>query len=353
MDLSFFETMRGHLQAGDGRRHSIDFQVKAEASGLRHFLETGQARLTGVLHAPPWAELAPMDGEIAIAPPQRRRVIAYRCLFRNESAEEFLLVGEKKLRLLHPIDSLTRLPVRLMRAGEQVAQGELRFDLRDLPAFVASVWPSSGISRVEMHRPIGREPGTKLLSRSEHAVLEALVESMIAAGARVPAPNAESLAGALMQLADTPAFVVRFYRMSLRWLDATAKIKRKRRFAALTREERVSLLEELCGTAGKPSRRRQSRAVLQFLGVPIKSAHFDRDDYLAAIRHPEAAAPRATSPLSVVREPEPKIFERVVSAEQLESESVIEAEIAIVGTGAGGAPLAAALAQKGHAVVLL
>src|SRR5664279_1021124 len=64
MGASFFEVMRGQLAASGHGMNPVDVEIKVEATHLRQLLRTGKARVTGVVHAPPWAELAAAEGEI-------------------------------------------------------------------------------------------------------------------------------------------------------------------------------------------------------------------------------------------------------------------------------------------------
>ncbi|MDP6946345.1 MAG: hypothetical protein QF464_19505, partial [Myxococcota bacterium] len=70
--MSFFETMRGELRDRWGRVHPMDFEVRIAADPIGPLLSTGQARLSGVAHAPPWADRAPLDGTFTLQPFTKR-----------------------------------------------------------------------------------------------------------------------------------------------------------------------------------------------------------------------------------------------------------------------------------------
>ncbi|MCH9681023.1 MAG: GMC family oxidoreductase, partial [Deltaproteobacteria bacterium] len=59
------------------------------------------------------------------------------------------------------------------------------------------------------------------------------------------------------------------------------------------------------------------------------------------------------TPLAMSAETPPRHFQRVIEPESLGAVTEVHAEVAVVGTGAGGAAVAAALAEKGVAVAIL
>ena len=135
MRVSFVETMRGELKTRDGLTHPLDFELKAEAASLARFLRDGKADVAGVVHAPPWADEAEVEGTLTIDLPHRR--LAYRLKFGALTLE-----GDKQVRLPALLSSMTVLPVTLADLqGVPLAAGEVRFDLRDLPSFAASWLP--------------------------------------------------------------------------------------------------------------------------------------------------------------------------------------------------------------------
>lgn len=347
MGVSFFEVMRGELVDRWGRRHPADFEIKAEASHVAGFATTGHARITGVVSCPPWAEHAPLSGDLRISP-LRRREIVYDFEFSGpEDERRYTFHGRKDLRWLSPLASATHMRGELRHEGRELARGELTFDTDHLVNFLASWWPSSGIRSVKLRRAEDHPPASELLTPHEHAMLRALAEATIVAGSRVPEVDARTLDGAVEHLISAPGVAAAGYRAALRWLDVVARRERGARFVALDVQARRELLARM--SASGPSRlwprSLPPDALLQLLAVPIKAAHFDRRDYLDAIGHPRE--PR------ILPEAEPRYFQRVKRPESLPAETVVHAEVAIVGTGAGGAALAAALAEQGVAVAMI
>ncbi|MFZ5446189.1 MAG: hypothetical protein ACOZQL_39745 [Myxococcota bacterium] len=131
METSFVETMRGRLRDAAGRESWVDFQIRTHGVG-------GQLTLEGVVHAPPWTTESPCEGTLVISPWPAS--IAYDVRFRV-GGEQYRLHGAKSPSLLHPVRSMTVLPITLSRGEEQLAQGTMTFDLLDLPQFLASWLP--------------------------------------------------------------------------------------------------------------------------------------------------------------------------------------------------------------------
>ncbi|MBM4366971.1 MAG: hypothetical protein FJ102_12230 [Deltaproteobacteria bacterium] len=110
MAIHFAETMSGEI----GSR-PIAFTVRASSEGRGYFRLLGTLDLDG--------ERWPCEGSLRLRPGS----IRYRLRFATGRT----LAGQKTLSLLHPLRSMTTLPAEV--DGEPA---ELRFDLRDLPAFL-------------------------------------------------------------------------------------------------------------------------------------------------------------------------------------------------------------------------
>lgn len=142
MRISFVESMRGALTDVNGGSHPVEFEIVAEADG-RAFLGNGRTEVAGLVRAAPWAVEASVRGTLHIEPRTPR--LAYHLTFRN-GADEYVLKGEKHPDWRHPIETMTRLPLTLEMGERVIARGEVAFDLRDLPAFIAS-WLRMGDAR--------------------------------------------------------------------------------------------------------------------------------------------------------------------------------------------------------------
>jgi len=343
MGISFHETMRGHLKDRWGCEHPIDFEIRAEASHVQRFVGDGRARLSGVVHAPPWADHAPLDGTIEISPLKNRR-IAYRLAFVGDDDRGLIFEGTKDLSWRRPLATLTTLQGRLRAGDTELARGTMQFDLSGLLAFGASWWPSSSFRGPSLQA--AGEPGVSLSSR-DRATLASVAQAMLEPGEHVPAADEQTLTDTLALLGKMPAHIVAGFRAGLVWLDAVALAERGRRFSKLSLTRRRALLDaveraeiRLPHPDGLPPGR-----VLQLVGFALKTAHFSRRDYLDSVGFPQ---PRAPAP-----EPPPRWMGQVAPPESLDEESVLEADVLVVGTGAGGATLAAGLAERGLAVAMI
>lgn len=137
MIVSFVETMQGTVSDASGRAHAIDFDLKAEAASLRGFLKDGVTKVSGLLHAEPWATEVPLTGTLRISASER--CIEYRL---ETTDHQLFLDGRKDVNPLTLVRSMTLMPVSLRDAsGKTLATGEMRFDLKDLTPFLASWLP--------------------------------------------------------------------------------------------------------------------------------------------------------------------------------------------------------------------
>jgi hypothetical protein len=136
--LSFIETMRGAVVDADGRRHTVDFQVRAVG-------ENGRFSLAGVVHAGGFADEAPCEGTLTITAIPAS--IAYVVRFAGRDGETLTLEGAKTPSPWSPLRSMTQLPIALRaQDGRALAEGELAFDLFDLPEFVSSWLPLPSVA---------------------------------------------------------------------------------------------------------------------------------------------------------------------------------------------------------------
>ena len=323
MGLAFFETMAGSVGDAQGA-YPLDFDVKAEAASLRRLFRTGESRLTGVLRAPFVGDCA-VEGTLTMSP----RRLSYRLVFEDEEGVPCRLEGTKFLAVDGIRKRMTTLHTSVWH-GQRRLDGLLYFDLRDLPDFLRSATPFPGMERVDLVAPLGA---------GERAALAAWARAAIVPGELVPAPDQATIERAVTVVETFPPMIRAATRWALRTLDTVARLRHGRRFAALAPAEAGSLAAMLAaaGPAGQ--------GLVLVLGLGPKTAHFARRDYLDAV-----GVPRWDEP---VREPEPRWMQQVTSADELPREAELEADVVVVGTGAGGGPVAAVLAEAGLAVALL
>ncbi len=130
MRVTFSETMRGTLRR-NGEDLPIEFSVTARAEGLGYFT------LDGSVKAVKFAA-GPVTGSLQLKLVGFNRFIRYRLSLPGG----LKLEAEKTPSLLSPVRSMTWMPVKLLdRDGALLAEGEMTFALRELPAFVFSALP--------------------------------------------------------------------------------------------------------------------------------------------------------------------------------------------------------------------
>jgi choline dehydrogenase-like flavoprotein len=121
-------------------------------------------------------------------------------------------------------------------------------------------------------------------------------------------------------------------------LDASALLHGRRTFAKLPAADRLAVLERW--RRGDPVRRLALRALV----APLKIAHFDDPALYKRLGCVYDATSRP--------EPKPPWFRDRVHG-RLDHDESIEADVVVIGTGAGGAVVARELAEAGVAVVMI
>jgi choline dehydrogenase-like flavoprotein len=177
-----------------------------------------------------------------------------------------------------------------------------------------------------------------LLSSSTRQILLDLAVTAMPAGPTLAAPSWETIDRIENFLEIYPRF--RRGIEALAWtFDQAARLRFGRSFRALSPESRLAYLEALFdGTYAE-------RQLLRLLLTPLKVARFDDPELFAAAR--------ATYRLPPVVESPPRYLERAIDAATLPPDETIEADVVVVGSGAGGAVVAAELAQLGVATVIV
>jgi hypothetical protein len=136
----FSEVMRGDYRrvVGSPADHAMKLTARLSAPGVRLPFTEQVWQLDGRLTMEGLVEDVPIRGTLDISPRNRRELV-YDAGFAVDGVPHRLR-GVKRLRLRRPIESLTRMAVRVCDGqGREVAVGRLEFDLeRDLLAFVRS-----------------------------------------------------------------------------------------------------------------------------------------------------------------------------------------------------------------------
>ena len=178
-----------------------------------------------------------------------------------------------------------------------------------------------------------------MLTPSERSQLELLAATALPAGRVLPGANAATVRRLEDFLGELPPSVLAGYRKLILALDAQALLQTRTRFNKLAFGRRVDVLESL-------ENGETTRLLLRGLLAPLKIAHFDDPSVYAALGCRYGVDP----PLKLERA---RWQDQVLDASTLPEGEDLECDVVVVGTGAGGAPMAKALAERGHAVLLV
>lgn len=181
----------------------------------------------------------------------------------------------------------------------------------------------------------------RLLSHRERSLLWAIAEAALPAGEFMPAVDPSAIDSVERFLEQAPPAVTTGYRALLRSLDAHCRLRYLRRLDKVAVEKRLAVLHDW--RTGGVSRRLAMRGLL----MPIKVAHFDNPDFyrqLGCVYEFETPA----------REIKPRyMIERSHDGLAVDADLELEADVVVIGSGAGGAVMAREMAERGHAVVIL
>src|SRR5262245_15738955 len=183
-------------------------------------------------------------------------------------------------------------------------------------------------------------PSPSALSAHERGILAAVAATALPPGRIFPGAGeaaARRLDAALAGLGEVPQKACK----ALLWaLESSALVLHRRQFVHLDPKRQLALLESW-RNASYP-RRSAARALL----AAIKLVHFNDPGMYRKIGCVYGIEP----PSTIER---PRWMQRVTAAEALGPEETIECDVAVVGTGAGGAVVASELAERGLAVVMI
>jgi choline dehydrogenase-like flavoprotein len=185
-----------------------------------------------------------------------------------------------------------------------------------------------------------RAPGAApFFSAREQEILRAVATAAIPPGRILPGVSEETLHRVALLVADLPAPVQAGYRALLWSLDAAALASRRTRFCQLTEDGRRQVMALL-------ERTEVSRLALRGILSFVKLAWVDDRAVYAALGCRFAVDPPAAAE-------QPRWWRQVTPGEELPHGETLECDVVIVGTGAGGAPLARELAGRGLAVLMV
>lgn len=165
----------------------------------------------------------------------------------------------------------------------------------------------------------------------------ALARTVVPPGQRVTGGDDDAVVRLLAGLTDISPALSRGWRALAVGIDAVSIATRRRRFADLPLGDRLQLLTAL-------DRRESTRLLLRGVLAPLKLATLDDPAQHAKLGCRYRLEPAAAEPQ--------RWHAQIMDADAVGTDD-LECDVVVVGTGAGGAPLAASLAEKGLAVLLL
>ncbi|HCT41693.1 MAG TPA: GMC oxidoreductase [Moraxellaceae bacterium] len=169
------------------------------------------------------------------------------------------------------------------------------------------------------------------------ATAHAFIEALFPAGTTLPAPDAGSLLDEVESWCARQGGLGRGLDALLTVLDARFFLGHRQRFANAPLSERQQFLESLTGIQG---------GLLQGLSMPFRMAMLQDEGVLARLNVPNGV--RVPADIESAR-----WRQQITDAGSLEGDDTLEADVVIIGTGAGGAAAALELASQGLAVVVL
>ncbi|MBL8783771.1 MAG: GMC family oxidoreductase [Deltaproteobacteria bacterium] len=180
--------------------------------------------------------------------------------------------------------------------------------------------------------------GRTFLGSDERAIVQAICEVATPAGARVGAPDGARVDAIEALVSELGAGAELGFRGLVRALDLAARATTGHPLDAMSASERAAWFDRAAGIEAL-------HWPLRALMTPMKYAAVHDPRVYAELGVPFGVQPAREKPAAWEK--------RVVDARTLERDEFLEVDAVIVGSGAGGAPLARGLAAQGYAVLVL
>ena len=177
-------------------------------------------------------------------------------------------------------------------------------------------------------------------SARERTVLAKIAEAVVPGGAWVPAGGESTVERFERHITGIPSWAGAATKPGIWAIETGAIAFTGKPFSRLPLDRRMKLLERW-NASGVSTIRHALRGIT----AALKSVHFDTPEMFAKSGSPYGVA-RATDET-------PRWLAQVTDGREVREDMPIECDVVIVGTGAGGAPLAYELARRGHAVLMI
>lgn len=345
--VKFHEVMTGsyklHGNGDEQKKFWFDFQV--EGLGLGGWLMDITLKAKGKVYCDGFADGTEGEGILDLRPNTKQKV-TYDFYFKGNDGKKYHFIGTKTINFLHLIKSWTTLPGKFYDANgseeKEIGEGIAYFNLKkDLPGLLASM-------RLLFVPGISKNGGAKEKQEKTDSILPkgrtkqiavALAKAALPKGKVFPEAGESTLVKLFAFLGNAGKAGIMGYSFFLWLIEILPFFTEKKTFTSLTTEQQEQFLCDMQKGGFL------SRLVARTLTTPMKIAHFNNPEIyhaMGCVFHRDSS-----------KEETPRYMQQVKSAADLSDGEVIECDVVVVGTGAGGAVVAKELADRGLAVVML
>lgn len=182
-------------------------------------------------------------------------------------------------------------------------------------------------------------PQAAVPALARHPTALALIEALFPAGRILPGPDSQALAASVAQYADRIPGLGAGLNAALLALEARFFLQHRRTFRAAPLTQRQAFLRQ--HQQGDLTAR-----FLQLLSVPFRAAYVLDESNLKKLQ----ASHDIRVPAQIERQ---RWQQQVTTVEALSGHTDLEADVVVIGSGAGGAAAAYTLASQGLAVLMI
>ncbi len=333
--LSFKETMWGtYKPRGEDREESFHFTIHAHGAEKPR----DDWEITGTIYMPGIAENRPLIGNLTMP----RGELRYDFRFMDDYGTQWHFLGSKYPNFRQVLRSRTHIDQgALYQEGQAEPWAEAKAVFRGpwIPFYL-----SFGILRRTL-RPADKKPKSQ---KKPPPIRQLKHQDIALALASAAFPGSDKISAADMQmikrlklLLNNMRPLIPLYDAMLMLLDVLPRLINEPRFSKQSKEKRPGSLTRLSSSAlGLPG------LLLRALIMPMKLFYMTTDE-----RHEAVGCKFGKDP---IQPEEPAGWTRQIHpASEFDADEVVDADVVVVGSGAGGAVVAKELAEKGLAVVMV